>query len=523
VVPLAGAAGALLWLGTQRAAPPPPPLWGDVEAARAASTVELRALGAPVDPWSAHVTVSTGPIEGRDYVYEDAGPEAFSRLRGTYFDAPHWVVRHVDWQADPEARVEEFRVWVGDDGRVSRVWHALPEARPGPSLAVDSARAIALAAVTEWLGVEASVLREVEAEETSLPSRTDWTFTFTEVGLLGDVEGEARVQVRLAGDEVVDAARSVRVPEGWARERRELESRMTIMRGGVALLLAVGFGAAAITAVVAWSRGRLAAGVAARVGLPVFVAIALSEANSWPATVAGFSTAQPWGLQAASLAIALLTTALVTAPAVGLVGALAVTWLRDRGGSPAPRGAAVALGLLLGGAVSAGQAALAAAPPLRSYSGAAARIPFLDEPLRVVMPYFLLTFAVLMVVAAHRRFANRPAAQSAIVTLLALGSVVIVPATLQASLPLWGLGALVASAILFGGLRIAAADPPLVPGIVGTVAVLEALASAWEAPHVGARAGGLLAALMVCGLAWASTRLLTDQSVLGTRASVGSE
>ena len=529
-MPVAGGVGVVLWLGAQLAAPTPPRLWGDAGAARVAAAAELGAVGAPVDGWSSHVTVSAGPAEGRDYVYEEAGPEAFAALRGTYFDAPRWVVRHVDWEADPEARVEEYRVWVGDEGRVDRVWHMLPEARPGPSLTLDSARVIAVTAVADRLGLEASGLRQVEAEETSLPSRTDWTFTFTEVGLLGDVEGEARVQMRLAGDEVVDVARSVRVPETWARERREGDTRRTVMRGGFALLLAVCFGAAVIAAVVTWSRGRLAGGVGARLGLPVLTAIALSEANSWPATVAGFSTVQPWGFQAGSLAMALLLTALVAAPAVGLVGALAVTWLGGRNASPAPRGAAVALGLLFGGVMAAGQTAIAAAPALRDYSGAAARIPFLDEPLRVVLPYFLLTFAVLMVVATRTRFSGRPAVQSAILTLLAVGSVVLVPATLQASLPLWGVGALSASVILLGALRIATAHPALVPGVVGTAAALEALAFAWEAPHTGARLGGLLAALVVCGLAWASTRLLTSsssagdagQSIDGTRDSLGS-
>jgi hypothetical protein len=530
-VPVAGAVGALLWLGTQLSAPPPPRLWGDVDAARESALAELRASGAAVDAWSTHATASAGATEGRDYVYEEAGPEAFAELRGTYFDAPRWVVRFVDWDADPEARVEEYRVWVGDEGRVGRVWHALPEARPGPSLAVDDARAIAVTAVAERLGLATSGLREVEAEETSLPSRTDWTFTFTEIGLLGDVEGEARIQVRLAGDEVVDVARSVRVPEAWARERREVESRRTIMRGGFALLLAVCFGGAAIAAVVAWSRGRLAAGVATRVGLIALAAFTFSEANSWPATVAAFTTNQPWGFQVGSLAIALLITALVAAPAVGLVGALAVTWLRGLAASPAPRGAAVALGLLYGGVVAAGQAALGGAPLLRSYAGAAARIPLLNEPLRVVLPYLLLTFAVLMFVAARTRFSGRPLVQSGIMTLLAVGSVVMVPAALHASIALWGLGALAASAVLLGGLRIASAHPSLVPGIVGTVVALQSLRFAWEAPHAGARPGGVLAALVVCGLAWTATRLLTSaappawkagQSVEGTRASVGS-
>jgi hypothetical protein len=78
-------------------------------------------------------------------------------------------------------------------------------------------------------------------------------------------------------------------------------------------------------------------------------------------------------------------------------------------------------------------------------------------------------------------------------------------------------------------LRVLSAAPALVPGLVGTIAALESLAVAVEAPYAGARAGGLLGGLVVCVLAWASTRMLGSvlggpaQSAEETRASVGSE
>ena len=507
-VPVLGGAGALLWLAAQLAVPAPPRLWGDAEAARAAALTELEARGVDTEEWTPYATAGDGGAEGRSYVYEEAGPETYAQLSGIYFDTPRWLVRFLRWEADPEARVEEYRISVGDGGQVERVWHLLPEASSGAALEVDSARTLALRAVAERLGIDRARLREAEAEETSRPNRTDWTFVFTELGILEDVQGEARVQVQVAGDEVVDVARTIRVPEQWVRARREVESRRTIMAGGLLVLLTVCFGAAAIAAVVAWSRGTLAAGVAMRIGLPVLVALALSALNSLPVTYAGFTTAQPLGLQMAAVAVALVLAALVAAPAIGLVGGLAVTWLDLSGDTRSPRGAAVSLGLLVAGLSAGAQAVVPSPPTLPAYAAAASFLPWLDAPLRIVTPYFLVTSALLMALAARARFRDRHIVQSGIFTLLAVGAVVLVPAPLQASVALWGLSALGMCVLLLVGFRALAADPELVPGVVGTVAALGSLELAADAPYEGARVAGVLAALAAGATAWAAARLL---------------
>ncbi len=523
--------GAILYVAAWAVSDPPPGLWGTKSAALAVGRAELAAAGVSVETRRLHVAATPGPTEGREYVWEEGGPEAYASLAGVYFDDPRWLVRLVNWDADPEARVEEYRVWIGAQGRVTRLHHVVPEGREGPALEVDSARALALGAVTTRLGLPPSALREVEADETSLPGRRDWAFTFTEVGLLEGIEGEARIQVRIAGDEVVDVARGVRVPEEWSRARRQVESRRTIMAGGFGLLLAVAFGGAAISGIVAWSRGRLAAGLGSRLALPVVAAIALAALNGWPSTVATFNTAQPWGFQAGSLVIALVVAVAVAAPAVGLVGALAVTWLRALPRSPWPRGGAVALGLLLGGGVTLTRALLSGPPGAGDYSGAGALLPALDAPLGSITPYLLVTAGAWMVVAARRRYHDRPMVQSGLLTLLVIGALVLVPAPLQDSLPLWALAALLGSLLLYLVLRFASDDAALVPGAVGVVVALAGLERAWQAPHAGARTGGLLAALVVLLLAWAATRLLTRpeppagagaQSLERTGVSVGS-
>jgi hypothetical protein len=426
--------------------------------------------------------------------------------------------------------VEEYRVYVGGGGGVSRISHSIPEARSGGVLDVDSARALALSVIETRLGLDGAQIREVEAEETSRPNRTDWTFTFVHVGALADVEGEARVQARVAGDEVVDVTRTLRVPEEWSRARREAESRRLIMAGGLAVLLVICFGAAAVAAIVVWSRGGLDARPMWKLTLVAFVGFAASALNAWPEVSAGFSTAQPRAFQAGSMAIVQVILAAVASPAIGLVGALAHGWLAAGGGlARSPRGAAPAFGLLLGGVFAAAPYALPGTPASADYAGAASALPFLDEAVGIIAPYLLVTVSLLLFVAVHERFRDRPRLRTLLPSFVVAAAIVIVPGSAQASVVSWGLSALFIAAALFGGLRVGAAHPALVPGIVGTAVALDGLASSRAAVHEGAQIGGILAALVVSSIAWAWTRELSasvrpaDQSRAGVLASEGSE
>ncbi len=521
-VPVAGIAGLALWTGAQVAGSHPPRLWGSRADALSVAASELRRVGAPVDAWSLVATTSAGASMGRQYAFEEATGDDFAALDGAYFGAPQWIVRLVDWGADPAARVEEYRVWVGREGRVTRLLHVIPESREGASLAEDSARTLARGAIADRLSMDVGALREVEAQETSRPHRTDWTFTYTDPRLLVGLSGEARIQVRLAGDEVVDIARSVRVPEEWARERRETESRRLILGGGLGLLVAIFLGAAAVAAIVVWSRRALVVRPLRYIAAAVALALVVSMVNAWPATAAGFSTAQPWTLQAATQAMVVVLVVLVAAPAAGLIGALAETWLGDQAFRGSPTGSGIAFGLFLGGSLAGASLLASSPPPLGDYQGAASWIPVLAEPARSVTPYLLIASSLLLFVAARERFRHVTLLQTALWTVVAAGAVVLVPADLEASLLVW-LGA--AAAIGVGavvGLGVCVEDPALAPGIAGTVGVLEALSFAWSAPHEGARAGGVIAALVTAALAWVWTRRLSARPSLRATPPAGS-
>jgi membrane protease YdiL (CAAX protease family) len=519
--PVALASGAVAVVLAMALREPGPSLWGDEDSAVAAATGALQSQGVDVDRWSVSVATSSGATDGRAYVFDEARPQSYEELNGTYFGAPRWVVRLVNWDADPAERAEEYRVWVAAGGQVSRVTHVLPEGRAGDALDVASARALALRAVEERFALDVSDLVEVEAEETSLPARTDWLFTFTDRSRLTEVEGEARIQVRIAGNEVVDVAPTIHVPEEWDRTRRRIRSRVTILAGGLALLVLVGFGIAAVTGVVLWSRHRLPTRMLWRLTALAFVGLLLSSANNWPLSVAGFTTSQPWGVQAGATAIGLVLLACIAAPAIGLVGALAHAWLESAPREGRPMRRAVAYGVLLGG-VSLLLPVLLPRPETPDYSGAATLVPLLSAATSVVPVFLILTSAVLVVVALPVRFRDNPLVLPIIWSFVMAASVAIMPVELQASLPLWALGALVLAAFSMASLHVCSRHPAMVPGMVGTALAARALWQTWSGAYAGARVGGVIAAAVACGLAWAWTREAA-QSAEETLASVGSE
>jgi membrane protease YdiL (CAAX protease family) len=530
-VPLASVVGlsAIVVAGAVRA--PAPRLPGDRASAVAAATTALEARGVAVAGWTVSVTTTAGSTEGRDYVFAEAGAEAFADLEGSWFGVPSWVVRVVNWEAEAAERVEEYRVWVGPDGEVDRVSHSLPEARPGATLDVSEARELALDAVSRRFGLTAEGLQEVEAQETRRPGRTDWLFTYAALGRLTEVDGGARIQVRVAGDEVADLVPTIYVPEDWQRARRRIESRTQVMAGGLALLLLVGFGAAAVTAVVVWSRRGLPTRILWRLTALGFVGLLASSANGWPATAAAFTTAQPWGVQAASTVVALVLLAIIVAPALGLVGALAHEWLANGALTRAPRGAAVAWGLLLGGIVLVGPI-LVPRPESGGYAPAAFFVPVFGGTTGLLTPYLLLTSAILAVVALRVRFRHRPFVGTTLWSLAVGAAVVLVPVELQASVGTWILGALGVGSVLALGLHVCSTWPTSIPGIVATALVVQSSWTVWSAPYSGARWGGLIAAVIVSVVAWTWSRELdvlsgprgsSGQSPEETRASVGSE
>ena len=525
-----GAMGALAWgAGTLADAGGTPRLAVSRNEAIAVALDTLEQRGHAVESWSALADVISGRGDDHRYVFDEAGREVYEGLVGTYLPGLRWIVRIVDFRAGPEQRVEELRVYLDPAAEPVRLRHILPEAHPGARLEEEDARAAALGALQDRFGMSPDSIEEVGAVQTTRPERTDWRFTFEDRAVLSEIPGDAQLTVVLAGDEVVDVARSVSVPEEWELARGDSEARRDLVNLVAVLVLLLGFAGACVVAVVTWARRGLDKRLLVRATLLAALALGLGQANSWPGSEALFSSAEPWGLQAGIAAFGSFFLLLFGSAAVGLGAALAHRWLGEgRGGrteTPAPRGLAVALGAVLLGLVTLEDWLAGGLPVWPDVAGAISFIPTLAEPLSGTPGFLFRTTALLLLGGLALKSGGRPGSRVTLwsrvalwVFVLAFG-VVSVPGPLEESVLTWVSAALLGGAVVFGLARLGAAAPALVPGILATLTCADFLVQIVTGPYPGARLGGVLGIIVVGTLAAGWMREINATSLREARAA----
>ncbi len=337
------------------------------------------------------------------FVWQKAGREHYEKLLASkYLGPPRWVVRFARFHGDVADRAEEYQVSIGESGNdnpdILRMRHSLPEGRAGKSLTVDEARAIAAARLNREGDVTA--FKEISAEASKRPQRTDWTFTFKDTRDYGLPEGEPRISIEIAGDEVIDVARFVYVPEEWLRNERSRQNLPRIF-GTICTVGIVGIVlGGSIIGVIHWSRRRP---FSARTFFTLFVLLfalsVINVLNSLPAIESQFTTAQPLGLQigiviAVSIVFAVFT-AVAIAMAGGLVGAITKPSSLSLGTSLV---AGTSLGFFLAGAGALARHAIPSTGPLWGSLGAAsAYVPVVSAALSPLSGFFIQALILLTV------------------------------------------------------------------------------------------------------------------------------
>jgi Type II CAAX prenyl endopeptidase Rce1-like len=507
VMGAAAVAGAIAWiLATTFVVVVPPLQLKRTDALRLASEAVAQ-RGANLPPrWQTFATIGGGADMAGRFVWRTSGRAVYQSLLGDGLMPACWHVRFASFEGDVAERAEEWQVWIGGDGRVLRVRHQLPEARSGAILSETDARARAQTAVRERFQIDPAGLKEISAKPNKHPARMDWTFVFRDPSGVQLTQGERRLSIDLAGDQLADAQRFVFVPEAWERAQRRWESVLQIgsILRGVLMAIAVLVGAGA--AIVSWSRGRFAVAMAVVPALALLAVNLASMVNRWPTITAGFSTAQPYALQRTILAISLAIGALVVAAIMGLVTGLTAPWLRGGGGS-------LRTALVLGGGIGlagGGAEALVARlhsganPPWPSLQGAAECWPMISPVLGVVSHFIVSTATLALICGGLDRLTSgwtrRRALWGGLAFLLwVLSSQPSDPATVGP----WAVSALLSGSVLFLAyalvLRLELSVLPLVAGVMQ---ILDLVREAVQRAYPGALAGALLGMPVVAALAW---------------------
>ena len=478
--------------------------------AEAATRRAIAERGADLGPrWQVMPMPLDGGGGAHEFVAETAGEVRRKELTGTYLPAPGWTVRAATFQGDVAERAEEWVAVISATGELRRLQHRVPEGRPGPSLTESDARAIAVRALAERRGLDVArgQAREVSATSSRLEARTDWTFTFTDTTVASLPQGEPRIAVEVAGDEVVAARPFVFVPETWERQQRAAGTRDLIIQIVDTFVFAGLLVGAAIVGMMAWSRRQYVARLFVLAASIMLVVSAARSLNGYPMVLAGFRTEMPLQLQILGVLGVGVVALAISAVLVGLV--LGAVPHRLTSAGTLPDTDALRLGIAVGvfGAATSAAAGALRAPAwahVPDLSDAGAVVPILQSTLDPITRVLMTTAILLPTMVTVDRWTNgwtrrriSGAAMLALVGFAAAG----VPASVH--LLGWVFAALAITIALIGAYAtVLRFDLTMVPIAVGTMIALGALMRTAERAYPGALFGFTAGAALTFALGW---------------------
>jgi hypothetical protein len=445
------------------------------------------------------------------FVWDTGGRTLYDSLLGSYLDRAGWLVLVRTFQGDVAERAESWTVYLDAKGAVERVGHELPESRPGTSLDAAAARQLARRALKERFSIDDASLEEVSATPSKLPARTDWVITFKDSSRLLP-RGEARLGVRLAGDEVAGARRFVFVPEEWERAERNAETVASIVQGaGLLLGGAIVFGGA-IAAIVTWSRRRFVVRLFLIAFATVLAFTAIRFVNAFPGTLPALSTSQPLQLQLAVLLGSSAVGITLQAAALALIAGAAPVWLPTRGNNAR---VSLQIGLAVGMIASAIRAvsALTGGGPLwPSYGGANSFAPFVGAAVAPLVALFVRIAIITLIVVAATRLSSAWTRRRILtgVLLVVVGGVLGTTAS-PLNVPLW-IASVVVLGLLLAGIYVVVLryDISNMPIAIAVMTTMGTLREGWLRAYPGAFGGAVVACVLIWLVAYPCFRVLAE-------------
>jgi len=363
------------------------------------------------EPWQLVSRVQEPLGDDDRFIWQSEGEEKYQTLLGEYLSPPRWQCRFVRFEGEVAERAEEYQVFIGKQGEVLRYRHILPEAGAGANLNKDEARVIAHSVLIDKYQLDVSELKEVSAEPSKLPERKDWVFTFADEKNHPLDQGEARIAVEIAGDNVVDSYRYIHVPEEWERQQRNRDNQTQVVQILMGILIFLIFVAGVISSVVNWSRKKFSVSVFLTFFILLFCLGIISIINEWPFMMSQYSTAEPLSNQIfMTIAVSIVGILFISAgPA--LVNGFIISWKTGQSKSQSlmtDTAAGFGLGFLIVGLLSV--VSFLFEPFLKplwaDYSALNYYVPILNDGLSPIADYILSTTLFLLIITAADRLTN---------------------------------------------------------------------------------------------------------------------
>jgi len=179
-------------------------------------------------PITHHQLPETSSLNQHKFIWQEGGKNLYRQLLGSYLEQPHWNIRYLRFNGSVQERSEEYFVSI-DNTQISRMKHVLPEDLQGQELNEQDARAVAQKALLDIYGINAENCTEISAISSKKPHRLDWQFIFAEKNQPPLKEGQTRIALTIAGNELADYCKYIHVPEEWVRTQAMLTTRNSLI------------------------------------------------------------------------------------------------------------------------------------------------------------------------------------------------------------------------------------------------------------------------------------------------------
>lgn len=342
-LPWLGIAGLVAWLAVAPFRADVGPFTLSRQAAIKAADAALVARGVALPgAWTRSAVIQLASDDGSQwpahrFVWQEGSADIYHAVIGHTLPGPLWAVRYARFAGDVVDRAEEWRVTVNGDGSIRQLTHLLPEGRPGAKLSRADAQQRAEAELRSRFGVEPSTLKLIGASDTTRPARTDWTFLWTDPRIKVGKDGEARLQVTVAGDQVTSSGRAVFIPEAWLRAEQARDGDWSAVKTTMGILVACAGLAALFLGVKSFTRSQSDMPAGIFVGVVTAVTMLALFANAWPSLAYGLSTTDPVPTQILLRVGGITLGALLVGLFVGLIAAVASFAMRNSVSQPVSR------------------------------------------------------------------------------------------------------------------------------------------------------------------------------------------
>jgi hypothetical protein len=279
--------------------------------------------------------------------------------------------------------------------------------------------------------------------------------------------------------------------------------------GAVLLLLLV---AVAVIGVVRGARGTLEMAPFRTLAGTLLVVGIITGLNEWPRTLGGFGSEEAFMNQVGMALFVIVIGIGFMAGGVAILGALAHSWLKNRG--PSVSGAAwwgLGLGVAVAGMVGLASSFTSSGPPaLPSYSNVVSYLPWLSVGAGALEDFLSGTAVALLLLASIPLLRGKGRGWLVVPLLLVLG-LTIAPNPPGSSWAMWGaVGVAVAAGIGLVGFLCGKLGWAILPGLIAAPTILEQVEVVLIRPFPGSIPGAVLGLALVAAAMTYWTRVLRE-------------